>query len=52
MTSARRRPREVTHLKRVSSGGLELGDLEPGRWRKVPVEEMRRAFSGAPVREK
>jgi 23S rRNA pseudouridine2605 synthase len=43
---------EVTRLKRVSFGGLELGDLEPGRWRRVPVEEMRRAFPGAPVREK
>ena len=41
---------EVTRLKRVSFGGLELGDLEPGRWRRVPAEEMRRAFPGAPVR--
>lgn len=43
---------EVTRLKRVAFGGLELGDLEPGRWRRMPVEEMRRAFPGAPVREK
>lgn len=43
---------EVTRLKRVSFGGLELGELEPGRWRRVPVEEMRRAFPGAPVRDK
>jgi 23S rRNA pseudouridine2605 synthase len=35
---------EVTRLKRVSFGGLELGDLEPGRWRVVPPEELARAF--------
>lgn len=40
---------EVTRLKRVSFGGLELGDLEPGRWRVVPPEELARAF---PEREK
>jgi len=32
-------------------GCLEL-DLETGRWRRVPAEEMRRAFPGAPVRDK
>lgn len=42
---------EVTRLKRVSFGGLELGDLEPGRWREVGPEELRVAFPGAPVRE-
>ena len=26
---------EVTRLKRVSFGGLELGDLQAGRWREV-----------------
>ena len=52
MRSARRRPREVARLKRVFFGGLELGDLEPGRWRRVPAEEMRSAFPGAPVRDK
>lgn len=41
---------EVTRLKRVSFGGLELGDLEPGRWREVGVEEIRVAFPRAPVR--
>ena len=35
---------EVTRLKRVSFGGLELGDLEPGRWRVVAPEEIRAAF--------
>lgn len=43
---------EVTRLKRVSFGGLELGDLEPGRWRVVPAEELARAFPGAPARDK
>ncbi|HEX6902811.1 MAG TPA: pseudouridine synthase [Thermoanaerobaculia bacterium] len=43
---------EVTRLKRVSFGGLELGDLEPGRWRVVPPEELARAFPGVPMREK
>jgi len=41
---------EVTRLKRVSFGGLEVGDLEPGKWRAVSVEELRAAFPGAPVR--
>lgn len=35
---------EVTRLKRVSFGGLELGDLEPGRLRELTREEIRRAF--------
>lgn len=40
---------EVTRLKRVSFGGLELGSLEPGRWRRVTPEEIRAAFPGAPM---
>ena len=39
----------VTRLKRVSIGGLELGDLEPGRWRTVSRDEVRAAFTGAPA---
>lgn len=35
---------EVTRLKRVSFGGLELGDLQPGRWREVTEDELRTAF--------
>lgn len=35
---------EVTRLKRVSFGGLELGDLQPGQWREVGEEELRVAF--------
>lgn len=41
---------EVTRLKRVSFGGLELGDLEPGRWRVIPESELKKAFPDAPVR--
>lgn len=40
---------EVTRLKRVSFGGLELGDLPAGTWRVVSLEELRAAFPGAPV---
>lgn len=41
---------EVTRLKRVSFGGLELGDLEPGKWRVISIDELRVAFPGAPIR--
>ena len=40
---------EVTRLKRVAYGGLELGDLEPGAWRPVPREELQRLFPGMPL---
>ena len=35
---------EVTRLKRVAFGGLELGDLAPGKWRTVSEQEIRAAF--------
>jgi 23S rRNA pseudouridine2605 synthase len=35
---------EVTRLKRVRIGGLEIADLEPGRWRELTRDEIRRAF--------
>jgi 23S rRNA pseudouridine2605 synthase len=41
---------EVMKLKRVSFGGLELGELPAGRWRQVQEDELRAAFSGAPIR--
>ncbi len=41
---------EVTRLKRVSFGGLELGNLEPGKWRVIAMDELRAAFPGAPRR--
>jgi 23S rRNA pseudouridine2605 synthase len=31
---------EVTSLRRVAFGGLELGSLQPGRWRDVGREEL------------
>ena len=36
--------REVTRLKRVRFGGLEIGDLEPGEWRPISLDELRRSF--------
>lgn len=41
--------REVTRLKRVALGGLELNGLEPGECREVDADELRKAFPGAPV---
>jgi 23S rRNA pseudouridine2605 synthase len=40
---------EVTRLKRVRLGGLELGSLEPAEWRDLSRSEVRRAFPGAPI---
>lgn len=42
---------EVTRLRRVQFGGLELGTLAPGRWRRVPPVELRRAFPGYRARK-
>ena len=39
---------EVTRLKRVSVGSLELGDLEPGEWRDLTRDELRAVFPDAP----
>jgi pseudouridine synthase len=41
---------EVTRLKRVKLGGLELGDLEPGQWREISAQEIRAAFPDARMR--
>jgi 23S rRNA pseudouridine2605 synthase len=35
---------EVTRLKRIRFGGLDLGDLAPGQWREITRAEIRRAF--------
>ncbi len=40
---------EVTRLKRVAFGGIELGDLAPGKWRHISPGELRAAFPGAPA---
>ena len=34
----------VTELRRVQFGGLALGILAPGKWRRVSAEELRAAF--------
>jgi 23S rRNA pseudouridine2605 synthase len=34
----------VTQLRRVQFGGLELGTLAPGKWRRVSADELRAAF--------
>jgi 23S rRNA pseudouridine2605 synthase len=40
---------EVTRLKRVRLGGLQLDALEPGEWRELSRDEIARAFPGAPI---
>lgn len=35
---------EVTRLKRVALGGLDLGDLAPGAWRTLSPREIQTAF--------
>ena len=35
---------EVTSLRRVAFGGLELGSLQPGQWREVGREELQDAL--------
>jgi 23S rRNA pseudouridine2605 synthase len=42
---------EVTRLKRIAFGGIELGDLAPGKWRNVSAADVHRAFPKAPVQE-
>jgi 23S rRNA pseudouridine2605 synthase len=39
---------EVTRLKRISYGGLNLGDLQPGQYRELTEEEVRKAFPLSP----
>jgi 23S rRNA pseudouridine2605 synthase len=39
---------EVTRLKRVALGGLELGTLEPGQWRELSRDEVHAAFPAVP----
>lgn len=35
---------EVTRLTRIRIGGVVLGDLAPGAWRDIPVENVAQAF--------
>jgi 23S rRNA pseudouridine2605 synthase len=39
---------EVTRLRRVRFGGLELGSLAPGAWRELSREELAAAFPQYP----
>lgn len=41
---------EVTRLKRIAFGGLELGELPAGETRELTREEIESAFPGAPIR--
>jgi 23S rRNA pseudouridine2605 synthase len=41
---------EVTRLKRVAYGSLQLGELAPGEFREVSREEITRIFPSAPLR--
>lgn len=43
---------EVSRLKRIAFGAIELGDLPPGKWRPVSVDQMRAAFPDAPLDRK
>lgn len=38
----------VTELRRVQFGGLELGTLQPGKWRRVSAAELRASFPSYP----
>jgi len=40
---------EVTRLKRVSYGALELGDLQPGQYRELSKDELLRSLPGIPI---
>ena len=42
---------EVTSLRRVRFGGLDLGALQPGEFREILHKEISRAFPRAPLRE-
>jgi len=32
---------------RIAIGGIELGDLAPGKWRRIAQEDARTAFPGS-----
>ncbi len=43
---------EVTRLKRISFGGIELGTTAPGKWRELSQADLASAFPNAPLRLK
>ena len=42
----------VTQLRRVQFGGVELGTLAPGKWRRLSDEELSDAFPGYQLRRR
>jgi 23S rRNA pseudouridine2605 synthase len=43
---------EVTRLKRIAFGSLELGDVQPGKWREVSRDEIDGALVASGFRRK
>jgi 23S rRNA pseudouridine2605 synthase len=39
----------VTRLKRVREGGIELGELKPGAWRRLTDEELQKLFKSCGI---
>ena len=39
---------EVTRLRRIQYGPFALGDLQPGAWRELPIEEARTVLQASP----
>ena len=42
---------KVTRLMRISEGGLELGDLPPGKWRRLTEEEIQSVMDNGAYKE-
>lgn len=42
---------KVTRLMRISEGGLELGDLPPGKWRHLTEEEIQSVMDNGAYKE-
>lgn len=42
---------KVTRLMRISEGGLELGDLPPGKWRRLTDEEIQSVMDNGAYKE-
>lgn len=41
---------EVTRLKRIAFGRLTSGDITPGKYRELSLDEVKRAFPGVRMR--
>jgi 23S rRNA pseudouridine2605 synthase len=42
---------EVTRLRRIQYGPFNLGDLQPGAWREIPIKDVRKALLHSPGQE-